>query len=633
MSEQFPIDPSSLSYSSIKKDLTDWLLSLPDSEQWTLFFESSTGQQIVELISAMYAMTKFDNIVGRREAYIQFSKNRSSKIGSAQSLGYSAYRGRNSVVKVKIVPTGTGVWEKYDIIGTVSNKDLIVLEPTVYNAGVEVELECVIGEVASQEIQSNTDALNAFRFTDGNVSEDVRIFIDGNEISFSTEVTGMLKGEFQLQTNSFESVDAKYLNLTSFTHRYGVGSIIRLQWVELSDLDYAISDVKVDEIEGTLTDIYIVSLYKDRERKDNIAINAPLKNETKMNVRGKKDQAKVLKQLDTKIISAEGETVTNGVMELFYLLDDDTRYTPAQKEALLNEFEPYRPHGLLPPILSEGKRANRIMQFTIVRQPNTTGDILAKIDEVISALEYKLKGAINIYDIESELEGTDYIKIARIAFTASIWEALHPYEFGSMAKLAPDNGYIYEVLEHIYRSGSVTPTWPVINETIFEDGDLVWQTFIKSDVTEIAIWQPNTVYSLHSKVRPATPNEFAYKLIGFVNRSGSVEPVWPTAIGDEIADGSILWKCLELSGTQSAWQGDTKYLGGSVIIPTTANGKMYQAYSFVRNSGTTLPTFPTVVGERVVDGDIMWECKDPKEIEQELLESQYYVIETETTVS
>ena len=633
MSANFPIKPESLSFSAIKTDLETWITNQPDNEQWSLFFDGSTGQHIIELIAGMYAIAKFDNIVARREAYIQFSKNRSSKIGSAQFLGYSTYRGQNAIVSVTIVPSGTGVWEEGEVIGSVSDKDLIVTSPTIHNAGVPVTLECVVGTVLEQELTSNTEGLNAFRFTEGSVSEHARIFIDDHEVTSTPDVSGMLNGEFQLQSNSFGSVDAKYLNLTSFIRRYGVGSVIKLQWVELYNLDFSLPDVTIDELEGILEDAFIVSLFKEEETKDSIAINAPLHSETKMNVRGKRDQAKVLRQLDDNIISAEGVTVGNGIMELFYVLEDDERYSPAQVKQLVEDFEPYRPHGLLPPIISSGRRARRIFTFKVKRQPNTTGDIIAKIGEVMSAYEYKLGGAIDLYDVESALEGEDFIKIARLSLTANSRESGYPYEVGDMIKLNPDNGKVYEAIKHAVRSGGTIPTWPIITSATVDDGGVIWQAFIKSDVSEMPHWTPNTDYSLYSRVRPVTPNEFAYRVIGFINRSSDVEPDWPTEIGETIADGDILWRCKELVGTNGEWASLEKYEVGNVVVPSEIGDKMFQAYSNVKLSGDVAPEFPTEIEAVVVDGAIHWECKDPFETEQELNEDQYYVITNEVTVS
>ena len=51
----------------------------------------------------------------------------------------------------------------------------------------------------------------------------------------------------------------------------------------------------------------------------------------------------------------------------------------------------------------------------------------------------------------------------------------------------------------------------------------------------------------------------------------------------------------------------TAYLVGDVVRPVSANGFIYRA----TNSGTTgagLPTYPTIMGQTVVDSGVTWEC-------------------------
>lgn len=54
-----------------------------------------------------------------------------------------------------------------------------------------------------------------------------------------------------------------------------------------------------------------------------------------------------------------------------------------------------------------------------------------------------------------------------------------------------------------------------------------------------------TLYGLHAWVRPTTPNGYTYKSTAFTTAiSGTVEPTWPTTIGQSVTDGGITWTCM-----------------------------------------------------------------------------------------
>ena len=55
-------------------------------------------------------------------------------------------------------------------------------------------------------------------------------------------------------------------------------------------------------------------------------------------------------------------------------------------------------------------------------------------------------------------------------------------------------------------------------------------------------WVAGTYYDKGSGVVPNSPNGFSYENIR-AGKSGSSEPVWPTAPGQVVKDGDCVWKC------------------------------------------------------------------------------------------
>jgi hypothetical protein len=133
----------------------------------------------------------------------------------------------------------------------------------------------------------------------------------------------------------------------------------------------------------------------------------------------------------------------------------------------------------------------------------------------------------------------------------------------------------------------------------------------------VNIWQGGKVYALGDRVRPNRANGFEYECTtaGQTKALGGVrEPRWPTVVGQEIPDGSVVWTCREM--TQASLRRvivDVSYTapGGvtvSGIAFDVANGKsvitgMVEGVTFDMNDSMVLAvTFNDSSREDIVVG-------------------------------
>jgi len=60
-----------------------------------------------------------------------------------------------------------------------------------------------------------------------------------------------------------------------------------------------------------------------------------------------------------------------------------------------------------------------------------------------------------------------------------------------------------------------------------------------------AAWTASTAYALNALVRPTTQTRYGYRCIT-AGTSGTIEPTWPTVVGETVTDGTVVWICYAL---------------------------------------------------------------------------------------
>lgn len=80
------------------------------------------------------------------------------------------------------------------------------------------------------------------------------------------------------------------------------------------------------------------------------------------------------------------------------------------------------------------------------------------------------------------------------------------------------------------------------------------------------------------------------------------------------------------------WAADTAYSAGDTVKPTSENGYIYKA-TVGGTSDSSEPTFPTTIGDTVVDNGVTWECWSVNVSESEIASGNGYTAGGQTLTS
>jgi hypothetical protein len=496
----FIINPQSLSQSAITNDLQTWVQSLPDYQSWQSFFASSAGTIVLQLIGGMGAYIANAIIVGRRENYLAYTQNMSSAIAIAETLGYSVDRGRNPVVSFTVTPNVTGLFNAFTSVGTILNRDIILLEDTVFNNGIETTFQAVIGQLVQEQQTIANSSPQLFRFQTGPVSDDYQLLLNSNVVLTSNRLIDLINQYFAVISNVLGSVDVSYLNLSSYSVIYGTGDILTLNYILLQDTQFSLGDINFDY--GTLNTYSIVSLYQAPETLQEIQVNAPLFSETQFVIRGRDDYMKIFKLLNNTINSTSYIDVSPAVVQLTYATNNFCLFTDDELAEFITQLSSYRGMGIEPPLISQPSINFFNMNITVAL--SGSGNITTDVGNILDDYEQVLgtSGAIGTIPfyidfaaIENQIDALDYVQISRPTYNPTTWIANTIYYLGNHVNASPaNNGIIYQVVGFIYATGSIEPSFVLGNAT-YIDGRILWTKIAPPVPTPpILTWSSSTVF-------------------------------------------------------------------------------------------------------------------------------------------
>jgi hypothetical protein len=415
------IDPSSVSFSQIKTDIIEYLNAKPEAAVWKDFYESGVGTTFIELLAGFATYNSYTTTVGRRETYLFHIENRSSGVAIAQSLGHSCFRGKNVHLSLNITPSATEVITDMSVIGTYKEYSIVSIGSYALTVNIPITIEVVLGSLKSESIDIESDALKIFRFESILMSDDIQLKLNGNILPLSETILDLLEDRYVGLSNSLGALDIMYLNQGSYKYVYG--DTLILYYIELKEFTFSsISDLSLTN--GIVNTATTINIYQIPETIPQIQINAPLTHEIGSVVKGRNDFKDILKFLIAGAVDTNAYDVSAAVIELTYVKEDLTLLTALEKVDILEELDVYRPFGILLPTIKDPTQINIALAITITL--NTLLDSVGQgvIDNdiaTISAIYEKLLGiTMDLTDVEYDIEGLSYVKVARVATSGTL---------------------------------------------------------------------------------------------------------------------------------------------------------------------------------------------------------------------
>jgi Synergist-CTERM protein sorting domain-containing protein len=115
------------------------------------------------------------------------------------------------------------------------------------------------------------------------------------------------------------------------------------------------------------------------------------------------------------------------------------------------------------------------------------------------------------------------------------WKAGHGYKAGEPVEPVSVNSHdLYFTATPLGISQSQEPAWPKSENATVADGTVLWTAHDNSSKKEYLAWSSRSVYRTGDPVVPKILNGFYYV-------ASSTEPIWPSAAGGSVTDGTVFW--------------------------------------------------------------------------------------------
>lgn len=580
----------SLSFSQVLDSLTEYFNNSSQSSKWKDFYESSTGRMFIRLLAAFASFISYLTTVARRENYVTYAQNRTSLIGISQNLGYSVVRGKNEILELNITPNTTGFIPEFTQVGTIQNLDLVTTGTVELNKNVATTIQVYIGNLKTESISVDTEGLKVFRFISENVSDYIRILLNGTAVPLSSSLKDLFNDKYVALSNPLGAVDVSYIQEGNY--KYSIADNLTLQYIELAKISYALSDISFDF--GTVNSIQSSLPYIEPESNDSIRVNAPLYHETQVLIRARNDYLKEFRNLGYNLADTNSRDFSPAIVDLTYVKNNYTIMSDIEQDNVLSQLDVRRAMGVPMPRISSPRHIKLALTVNIKKYTNnivSITDVTDDINSLTSAYEKTLNPELDLEQLEHDIEDFSYIKRARVSVNTSVRANSTSYRLGDFITLPSNNGLIYVAYDFTKKSGALEPAWSFTEGDLIEDNGLVWKC-IKRYNKLVSNWYSERYYKVGDLSIPtlvtAESLEYMFEVVDIKKYSGSSTPSFTTVLQDFTEDNNIIWVCKDQVEGDASWHSNTHYKIGDSI----SHGNFsYECIGFKGSSESYQPLF------------------------------------------
>lgn len=201
------INPSSLSFETIKADIEQYLQSRSDYDSWKDFYESGVGTTEIELMAGLASYLAYHAIGSRRETFIDTRKLYSSALNIANTLGYPVNRLSAPRYNITFNSPNSFYLDRSIPLATYNSFELTPLYSRTIMPGVNT-VECVLGTWNTFEYTSDSsDNFQMLSVLSENIDNNrfgdtLELFINGIQVDLVDYAEEMLNNSVLIRTST-----------------------------------------------------------------------------------------------------------------------------------------------------------------------------------------------------------------------------------------------------------------------------------------------------------------------------------------------------------------------------------------------------------------------------------------------